>query len=518
MYKIIITLLITSFLFSGCATILNGKYQRVRIQTDKGATILVNGEEPKIKNGKVHVSRSKTPHQLTVTKEGYQDENRVLIGYKRHPLYYLSWAFVFYILPPALDNGDKAFNFDKSYSVTKMKRELYEKGSELKDVRLNKVSVDLDKSVQNQKLFIKYRNYLKGVESNYYDKYYEKEDIDVENTVFSDILNVTLHDKGFINKENKALNNSYLNNAYLNANLVAMETEHVKSHYGSNVDFITVKFKIEWEILDYYKKPIYKRTISTKSDQFVVGKVVDSPSETGSFKAINTTIEKSLVQFMNLKEVKEHLKVTTDIKEESFASLPIPSAPKYVSNMNQAVDASVTIKNENGHGSGFIISENGYIITNYHVISDSGKDYEVVLNDGRSFKHEIIRVDRVNDLALIKIEAKDLVPFKVSNTKEHTIAQEVYVIGTPTADDLNSTVSKGIISGIRENKSGQTLLQTDASINGGNSGGVICTKQGMVLGVVSSKLSGLGIEGVAFGIPSHLIHEKLHLDFVEVDN
>lgn len=85
-------------------------------------------------------------------------------------------------------------------------------------------------------------------------------------------------------------------------------------------------------------------------------------------------------------------------------------------------------------------------------------------------------------------------------------------MGTPTAEDLSQTISKGIISGIRKTDGDKKLIQTDASINAGNSGGAIIDKDGLVIGVVSSKLKGFGIEGVAFGIPSYEIFERLKIN------
>jgi S1-C subfamily serine protease len=176
----------------------------------------------------------------------------------------------------------------------------------------------------------------------------------------------------------------------------------------------------------------------------------------------------------------------------------------------KSIKSTVTIKSKDAFGSGFIISNDGYIITNYHVVSEP-ENLRVRLNNEKEYDADIIRVSKIYDLALIKIEANDLIPFSINNSKEIEVATEIYAVGTPTAEDLSQTISKGIISGIR--KSGDSkLIQTDASVNSGNSGGPIIDKNGVVLGVVSSKLKGFGVEGVAFGIPAYEVLDRLKLN------
>jgi S1-C subfamily serine protease len=113
---------------------------------------------------------------------------------------------------------------------------------------------------------------------------------------------------------------------------------------------------------------------------------------------------------------------------------------------------------------------------------------------------------------LIQIEAENLVPFRIS-TNSAQIAEEIYAVGTPTAEDLGQSISRGIVSGVRSGDGGTKLIQTDASINGGNSGGAMINKQGEVLGVVQAKVKGFGVEGIAFGIPAEIVVEKLRLKF-----
>ena len=219
-----------------------------------------------------------------------------------------------------------------------------------------------------------------------------------------------------------------------------------------------------------------------------------------------------MIEFFENDVVDSLMKDRSDLeRENSFQTIPLAHNNRYVSSLGEAISSSVTIKTKDGHGSGFVVSSDGHLVTNYHVISDT-TDLMVVLNDEREFKPEIIRVSKINDLALIKIDVDSLIPFQISKATNIEIAKDIYAVGTPSGEDLSQSITKGIISGIRKTDSGGKLIQTDASINGGNSGGVLIDKNAEVIGIVSSKLRGFSIEGVAFGIPSYVLFDKLKID------
>jgi S1-C subfamily serine protease len=141
------------------------------------------------------------------------------------------------------------------------------------------------------------------------------------------------------------------------------------------------------------------------------------------------------------------------------------------------------------------------------------ENIKIVMNDKTEYDVEVIRVSKIHDLVLLKIEKPDAVPFKISESKEIEIASDIFAVGSPRAEDLSQSVSKGIISGKRQTDQGFYLMQIDASVNSGNSGGAIVSQEGLVLGVVSSKLFGFGIEGIGFGIPAYEILDRLKLNY-----
>ncbi|GGE61164.1 Do family serine endopeptidase [Paenalcaligenes hominis] len=153
-----------------------------------------------------------------------------------------------------------------------------------------------------------------------------------------------------------------------------------------------------------------------------------------------------------------------------------------------------------GVGSGFIISNDGYILTNNHVIADA-KDIFVTLVDGKEYKAKVIGADERTDVALIKVEANDLPPLKIGNPGALKKGQWVMAIGSPFG--LDSTVTVGIVSAInRDTGDYLPFIQTDVAVNPGNSGGPLLNLSGEVVGVNSQIISRSGgFMGISLAIP-----------------
>ena len=156
-----------------------------------------------------------------------------------------------------------------------------------------------------------------------------------------------------------------------------------------------------------------------------------------------------------------------------------------------------------GAGSGVIIKEDGYIVTNNHVIDGASNIY-VTLSNNKEYQAKLIGADSENDLAVLKINAKGLPAATYGNSDELTVGNLSVIIGNPLGK-LGGTVTAGIISSLdREiTLDGQpmTLLQTDASVNPGNSGGGMFDQYGHLIGIVVAKSSGSDVEGLGFAIP-----------------
>jgi serine protease Do len=155
---------------------------------------------------------------------------------------------------------------------------------------------------------------------------------------------------------------------------------------------------------------------------------------------------------------------------------------------DQATGDDGTIKKtEVGGGSGFVISSDGLILTNKHVVADASADYSVILSDGKKYAAKVIARDAFLDLAVLKIEAAGLPVIKIGNSDKLALGQTVIAIGYSLSEYQN-TVTKGIISGIKrhiaaEGESIEGAIQTDAAINPGNSGGPLINLRGEVVGI-----------------------------------
>jgi len=167
-----------------------------------------------------------------------------------------------------------------------------------------------------------------------------------------------------------------------------------------------------------------------------------------------------------------------------------------------------TTQQEIGGGSGFIISSDGYIVTNKHVVSDSQADYTVLLNDGRKLPAKVIALDPSSDLGIVKISATNLATVTLGDSSNLKVGQTVIAIGNALGEYRN-TVSTGVISGLARSISAggasfgseqlAGVIQTDASINPGNSGGPLLDINGNVIGINTAIVQ--GAQNIGFAIP-----------------
>lgn len=152
-------------------------------------------------------------------------------------------------------------------------------------------------------------------------------------------------------------------------------------------------------------------------------------------------------------------------------------------------------------GTGVIIKSNGYIITNAHVVKDLENIF-VILSNHKAYEAKLKALDEKTDLALIKIDKGLLTPVKFGKVSDIRVGQTVIAIGNPLSLSLQNSATKGMISGLnRSIQSDYRFIQSDAAINGGNSGGPLVNLEGKVIGINSIKYTGYGIESMSFSIP-----------------
>jgi len=175
-----------------------------------------------------------------------------------------------------------------------------------------------------------------------------------------------------------------------------------------------------------------------------------------------------------------------------------------------------TEKRKIGGGSGFLISQDGYLVTNKHVIDEPKAEYTVFLNDGRKFPARVIATHPLDDIAILKINAKNLPFLYLGDSNTIKLGQTAIAIGNALGE-LQNTVSVGVISGLRRNITAsdnlgnieklEGLIQTDAAINFGNSGGPLLNLRGEVIGVNTAIVS--GAQNIGFAIPINRVKKMI---------
>lgn len=168
-----------------------------------------------------------------------------------------------------------------------------------------------------------------------------------------------------------------------------------------------------------------------------------------------------------------------------------------------------------GIGSGFIINENGYILTNYHVISGS-QEVTVLLSTGEEVSAKVVNYDQEKDIAVIKLADGTKVPgvAELGDSDALYPGEDVIAIGTPLSKEFAQTCTKGIISAVNRSVEASTgvsmnVIQTDTAINPGNSGGPLVNTKGQVIGINSMKLVEDTVEGIGFSIPINFAKERI---------
>ena len=210
---------------------------------------------------------------------------------------------------------------------------------------------------------------------------------------------------------------------------------------------------------------------------------------------------------------------------ESMANIPQEGGLSWQDIYEKNIPSVVSLSTHTSSGTGVILSQSGYIVTNSHVIAGGG-EISVLLTDDRSFAALLVGDDPISDLAVLKIEAADLTPAEFGDSDVLRVGDAVAAIGDPLGLELRGTFTDGIISAISRdvtvNGRTMTLLQTNAALNSGNSGGPLVNCHGQVIGINTLKISAFtndaGVEGLGFAIPSttvkDIVEQLIHQGYV----
>ncbi|MBR5234506.1 MAG: trypsin-like peptidase domain-containing protein [Clostridia bacterium] len=244
-------------------------------------------------------------------------------------------------------------------------------------------------------------------------------------------------------------------------------------------------------------------TQSVQEGQLAVTPQTEKQPETTENQTVNNVVSETTTK------KKENYVIQSGI----FTSSDDKPSLEFIFNASEIyeynVDSVVSIEVKNsyltGYGTGFIISEEGYIVTNYHVV-EGASTIKVTLYDESVYTAKLIGYEESNDLAVIKIEPQGKIESLVyGKSSDLKVGDDVYVIGNPLGD-LTFTLTTGVVSALNRLIDTGTgfninMFQTDAAINSGNSGGPVFDKHGFVVGIASAKYASASIEGLSFCVP-----------------
>ena len=194
----------------------------------------------------------------------------------------------------------------------------------------------------------------------------------------------------------------------------------------------------------------------------------------------------------------------------------LPLQDIYDNSIHSVVSITCTLSSGSSSGTGVVLSDNGYIVTNCHVVEDA-RSISVLLSDDRTFSATTVGTDPITDLAVIHVEAEDLQPAVFGNSEDIRVGDSVCAIGDPLGSELRGTMTNGIVSAINRNITTggrtMTLIQTNAALNSGNSGGPLIDRFGHVIGIntmkIGDNMNSVGVEGLGFAIPSSSVVEVI---------
>ena len=511
-------ILIGSLLLQSCATIISGSRQAMQISGQpEGSAYSVNGKALKAKPvankpGTVKVLlKRKGTSELTIKHEGYKDYTEALTADRPNPAAYLDFLGIVLILPYLVSVGvDAGTGAGRKFSKNEIRADMHP---------LHK-AVAGGPSIQSGPINVR----IKGGDKmgNFYivkeptDVLYFGKTLDVDADHLRNSVNSTLKDLGYDVPGNGG--RSVFATGATSRYTVQGEMREMKydilatNKYEAYAHFSTsCRVDVTWKLVNQARQTVVEQKTTGTSIK----------GEKGGSAAFEDAFDNSLLAFLDNKDVVTALSKKGSGKDGTAdGKLPAIAmhravAPKISGDngVGQAARNVVVIETSDGHGSGCVVSSDGYIITNAHVVGDDG-EVKVLTADGVTAKGKVVRVNAEMDLALVKMDAEGLTAFQLPTASAAEIGSDVFAIGTPADKELNQTVTKGIISGRRKIE-GHSLLQTDVSINGGNSGGALVARSGQLLGIVNAKLVGTGIEGIGFAIPAEQVADALQLTFID---
>jgi len=295
----------------------------------------------------------------------------------------------------------------------------------------------------------------------------------------------------------------YRNSLHLSMRVHRLEFSYIKPKSKKPSTAVYLKMFADMQLSSFYGKTLIKEDVSFEQ---LIANSENSDWEGG----FSNLISNILIKFLTEE------KVAAFIQSPEYFDAPDGTGMEKVSlyggsamlDWDYISYAVPTIITTDGHGSACVISGDGYLLTNFHVVGQN-ETVRVKFKDGTESEGKVLRKHPECDLALLKVDRTNLPALLPVNESEE-IGNTVFLVGTPADTLLAQSVFKGVISGKRP-VADFSYFQTDAKVNPGNSGGAMLNEKGELIGIVSSKYVGYGIEGIGFAVPINQISARLNV-------
>jgi len=497
---------------NSCVALLSPKQAKIKLNTSSEENELSENGEAIGKGTSVVYTLNKvrtTLHQVDVSAKGYKTSHQVIYPKGRTPIIYPVQIIYFPMIfvPSIVDFGsNNPFVYNKNVTLSDpVALPKYEVSG--KRIELYEVSVD-ERLIDSNGVVVQVKHKKEAVLTEIKAADVAGKGIDLKGSLLSydmqecnEAIHRYLRESGYIDTVNKVFRD--------NNNTIAIEGK-LKKYTRYDIDvkgrfsFYKAKGEITWYLRNHYEEIIDSVIREDYSDDF---------ASAGSQYLISDLFQNSYVELLKSDEFKEKTRAGTDFtSKEALLTVSKPKQP--VRTVTDAQEASVVVKTKTGHGSGFAISNDGYLLTNYHVVAGdlAGDSTEIwiVQPGGGKLKAELVRFNVHRDIALLKVDSAFSKAFLLNDVKTHKAFQEVYTIGAPMFAELLKSYQKGTISNDRS-AFGVDIIQVSMAINGGNSGGPLFDSTGKLHGVIVSKLIGFSTEGIGFAIPAHKLSEYLNI-------
>lgn len=494
-------LFVFALFFQGCATILSPEKGPYTLDSNPGTAQVFDENDNLLGTTPFDLRKvGKKVKYVTIKKEGFLDKQVTITRKTKNGLVFLD-AMLFCI-PCIVDMGNDNLTTMEPKNKTVALRKAPKEYEQQVMLAIDKVSIESDNQVKGK---------INGNQKSMNDKSATRSIGDVD---YCDGTIIERCQKSYIDAVTVAANNSTKSGIskakmkvkpVINSASFDVRGKYIKDYEGSE------SMKVTW---NFFRSNDVKNKLGT-----IVTNVTIERGKGSSQSILDELISESMSELLTVDTLYDFISKNEKgaLEESKGAELKLTTPPKATyeatKDMLKATkEGVVTVLTKDGFGSGFIISSDGYIVTNYHVAEGQKKDIQVKLNSNIKLKATIVKSNEEFDLLLLKIDADELKPLTFGNSDNMETGDDVWAIGTPLETSLGQTITKGIISGVRE-INGSNFIQTDVSINPGNSGGPLINDKGEVIGVTTMKMSGRGIEGIGFCIPSKTVLQRLNIKF-----